>query len=153
MKRLLLLPLLLLGLACEPAITPPPVPPPISAIFKEIFHSTVPDPTGVHAPREAHSCAAIVDPPDASGHAYYHVLDPLWEANGWGYWSNCVLVARSVGRSIRLAKYGASNESTQTPILNFVMDSAPIFGDGAGHYPDPAATNPAVWARAYVQGV
>jgi hypothetical protein len=138
--------------ACEPAINPPPIPPPVVYVIKEIFWSSHPDPSGVHAPRDPHSCSIIVEPADASGHAYYTVQDDLWVLDGWGFWTACVIAGRDLGRAVPAVKVtGDENSPTMRPVLDFKLDTAPVLGRGSGHYPDPAAQNISIWRRAYVQ--
>jgi len=140
------------GSACDPAINPPPLPPPIVYIIKEIMWSTMPDPSGVHAPREPHSCNIIVEPADATGHAYYTVTDDLWVLDGWTFWVACAIAGRDLNRAVPSEKItGDENSPTMRPVFDFRLDTAPILGRGSGHYPDPAAQNVSVWRRAYIQ--
>lgn len=140
------------GTACEPVIAPPPIPPPVVSIFKEIFHSTVPDPTGVHAPREPHSCAVLLEPADSTLHAPYTTVDAYWNANGWSFWVACVQQARALGRSLPVVKItGDENNPTLVPFFPFHFDTAPVFGRGSGHYSNLSASNPSIWRRAYLE--
>jgi len=136
--------------ACIPA---PPIPPPVVAIFKEIFHSTVPDPTGVHAPREPHSCAIRVYLADASLHAPYQPVDSYWYANGWAFWTACVIASRDLGYSIPVVKEDGRylNAQVLDPRLTFFLDTAPVLGTGSGHYASFLATSRAAWAKAYIE--
>ena len=154
MRRLILAAVVALigATACEPAINPPPIPPPITAIFKEIFHSTVPDPTGVHAPREPHSCAIRVYPAGPSLYANYDTIDPYWRANGWAFWSACVIAARDVGFAIPVVKAnGMPNETVMRPFFHYKLVTAPVFGTGSGIYQELGADNVSVWTRAYIE--
>lgn len=152
MKKLLIGLGALALVGCDPAINPPPIPPPVVAVVKEIFHSTVPDPTGVHAPREPHSCAVIVEPADVSLHAPYSTVDSYWNANGWSFWVNCVQTARSMGRALPALKItGDGNDASMTPVMRFTLTTAPVFGRGSGHYDTFNAVNISVWRKGYVE--
>ena len=140
------------GSACDPNISPPPLPPPIVYIIKEIMWSSTPDPSGVHGPRDPHSCSIIVEPADASGHAYYTITDDLWVLDGWGFWTACVIAGRDLGRAVPSTKItGDENSQTMRPVLDFKLDTAPVLGRGSGHYPNPSAQNVSVWRRSYIQ--
>ncbi len=150
MRRLALL--VVISLAGCAIIPPTPPDPILQEIIREVFYSTVPDPSGTHAPPAPHSCQIVVEPADPSGHAPYSTVDPIWSANGWLFWVACVVSGRDLGRSLPSLKItGDANEPTMTPVLGFRLDTAPIFGRGSGHYANPAAQNISIWRRAYVQ--
>lgn len=155
MKRLIavLLALATVGFAaaCEPAISPPPVPPPVSYLFKQIFYSSYFNPNVPAPENEPHSCAILVEPADSSLHAPYSTVDTAWNANGWAFWTACVIPARDSGRALPVVKItGDPNEQT-TLVLAFHLDSAPVFGRGSGHYDSFNATNIAVWRKTYIE--
>jgi hypothetical protein len=152
MRRLLAV-LAVLSLAGTACTVPLPIPPPVIYIIKEIMWSSVPDPNGVHAPREPHSCGIIVEPADATGHAYYTVTDDLWVLDGWGFWVACVIADRDLGRAVPSEKITPDeNSPTMRPVFDFILDAAPVLGRGNGHYFDPfGPQNVAVWRRSYIQ--
>jgi len=138
-----------IAVAC---VKPPPVPPPVVSLFKEIFHSTVPDPSGVHAPPDPHSCAITGSVADASLHAQYKPVDTYWYANGWSFWTSCVVTARTLGFSLPFVKdNGMPNSQVLDPRLTLYLDTAPVLGVGSGHYASFAATSAATWGRAYIE--
>lgn len=146
---------LTLGAATACSIIPP-IPAPIQAIgnyiVKEIFWSTIPDPTGVHAPREPHLCAIVAEPGDPSLHAPYSTVDAYWNANGWQFWTECVITARTLGRTLPVVKITQDpNTPGAMPKLEFKLLTAPVFGRGSGIYFDPQASNVPVWRRAYIE--
>jgi hypothetical protein len=152
MKRLLLLPLALLGLACEPTINPPPTPPPVTYLFKEIFWSSSVDVNATPPRREPHSCGIAVSLGDGALRGYYEVTDPFWRANGWAFWTACVIPARDSGRALPTAKSNPACDNARTLlVLGFHLDTAPIFGVGSGHYSSFNATNFAVWCKTHVE--
>lgn len=141
-----------LGLACDPNINPPPIPPPVSYLFKEIFWSAGPDPLATPPRQEPHSCGLAVSLADNALHAYYQVTDPFWYANGWAYWTACVIPARDSGRVLPTAKSNpACDNAWTTVVLDFHLDTAPVFGVGTGHYSSFDATNFRVWCDTHVE--
>jgi hypothetical protein len=139
-------------IACEPDVKPPPVPPPvITWIHKALFWHAVVSP-GPNKPPETHSCAIIVEPADQTLHAPYSTVDPVWNANGWAFWSACVIASRDIGYAIPAVKITQDpNNPGQTPNMFFTLDTAPVFGRGSGHYNDFNAANIAVWRKGYVE--
>ena len=154
MRRLIVTAAVLVLAACgPPAFAPPPAPPnPFGVVLREIFHSSVPDPTGVHAPREPHSCAIKLAVPATSLHDYYEPVDPEFHINGWEFWTACVIPSRDLGYTLPVVKIGGVSDD-QPPLLTFHFDTAPVLGLGTGHYDNPQAANRAVWARAKIETV
>jgi len=153
MKRAILaaLAIVFVGTACEPAITPPPVPPPVTYLFKEIFWSSAVDPLAKPPRPEPHSCAILAEPADPTLHAPYSTVDTFWNANGWAFWTACVIPSRDSGRALPVVKItGDPNEHTIL-VLDFHLDTAPVFGRGSGHYSSFNATNVAVWRKTYIE--
>ncbi|HVE28289.1 MAG TPA: hypothetical protein VNC22_22935 [Sporichthya sp.] len=152
MRRLLLVATAAALIGCAPpVINPPPVPPPVTYVLREIFWSSTPDPSGVHGPREPHSCAIKLGPASESLHDYYEPVDKYW-LNGWEFWTNCVIPARTLGRALPVVKI-TGDGSDPPPVLTFHLDTAPVLGLGSGHYDDPVAAAPAVWRKARIEAV
>lgn len=138
--------------ACEPDIKPPP-PPIINYIHRLIYWSSIPDPTGTHAPKDGpHSCAVIVEPADLGGRAPYSTVDNVWNANGWAFMTACVIPARALGYSLPIQKITGDPQGEE-PTFTFYIDNAPIFGRGAGHYGELQASNISVWRKAHIDVV
>lgn len=153
MKRLAILAVCLvpLGLACEPAINLPPVPPPITYLFKQVFYSSYYNPNVPAPENEPHSCAIIVEPADSTLHAPYTTVDTAWNANGWAFWSACVIPARNAERALPVVKStGYPNEQTAS-VLDFHLDTAPVFGKGSGHFSSFAATSIGTFNKLYIE--
>jgi hypothetical protein len=149
--RLVLVGALSAAAACEPNISPPPVPPPITYLFKQIFWSAPVD-TKATPPRQApHSCAILAEPADATLYAPYSTVDTFWYANGWAFWTACVIPARDSGRALPVVKItGYPNEQTLT-VLDFHLNTAPVFGRGSGHYSSFAATSIGTFNKLYIE--
>jgi len=140
------------GTACEPEIKPPPIPPAVQWVLKEIFwHAATVDSPG--GPPVLHSCAIQVPPGDAGRRALYQTVDPVWNANGWAFWTACVIAAKNIGYALPVVKTtGDANSPGATPTMFFRLDTVPIFGQGSGTYNDFNGSNVAVYRKGYIEG-
>jgi hypothetical protein len=140
------------GTACEPDLNPPPVPPPVVTwIHKALFWHAVVSP-GPNRPPETHSCAISVPPGDSARRALYKVVDPIWNANGWAFWTACVMAARDIGYAIPVVKTTPdANDPGMTPTMFFTLDTVPIFGQGSGTYNDFNASNVPIYRKGYIE--
>jgi hypothetical protein len=135
--------------ACVPT---PPVPPPVNYLFKEIFWSSAADPNATPPRPEPHSCAISPGLGDASLHGPYKTVDTFWNANGWAFWVACVVPARDSGRALPVVKDNpaCTNERTLV-VIKFHLDTAPVFGQGSGHYDSFNGSSFAAWCKLYVE--
>lgn len=125
----------------------------LGQIIKDVLPSGAPAPTPTNPdPQERYDCTIGVEPPDPDLRGYYHVRDSRSYANGWDWYTACVVSARSLGRSIPAVKItGEANTPDMIPAMEFVIDTAPLFGQGHGHYRDPRAANIYTWRHAYIE--
>jgi len=124
-------------------------------VIETVLMSNTPDPTPDNPqPVKDMDCLFGSEPADASGRAPY-TINGIGVLNGWEWWTACVETARAMGWTLPATKItGDANDSSMTPRLEFVFDTAPIIGRGSGHYRDPfQAGNIAVYRRAHIVGV
>lgn len=138
---------------CAPAVAPPPIPPPINYLFKEIFWSSSPDPNATPPRPAPHSCAInVFMPTDATLRAQYRPVDSFWYANGWAFWTACVIAARDSGRALPVFKDGGfPNEAKIDPFFRFYLETAPVLGTGSGLYDSLRAANGTFWRVSYIE--
>ena len=139
------------GTACEPEIKPPPIPPAVQWVLKQIFwHAVTVDTPGGEP--VVHSCGIKVDPGDQTLHAFYRTVDPAWNANGWAFWTACVIPARDIGYALPVVKVtGDTNAPGQTPLMFFTLVTVPVFGVGSGTYNDFNGANVATYRKGYIE--